>query len=108
MHSPGLGRCQDGGLRNHAQCPLPSNEQLLQIVPGVVFSERLECVHNRAIRQDHLQAQHCAVQRAISEEAQPARVGGDVAPNLAAALCPKVEREHVPGIAKSSDWAFLT
>ena len=55
-------------------------------VPGVVLAQRREVVEQRAIGQHRLQTEHRAAEGAVAQEAEAARVGGEVASDLARAL----------------------
>ena len=56
------------------------------VVPGVVLAQRREVVEQRAIGQHRLQTEHRAAEGAVAQEAEAARVGGEVASDLARAL----------------------
>jgi len=55
-------------------------------VPGVVLAQRREVVEQRAVGQHRLQTEHRAAEGAVAQEAEAARVGGEVASDLARAL----------------------
>ena len=80
------------GLGDDAQGALRADEELLEVVAGVVLAEGGEGVEDAAVGEHRLQAQHRAVQAAVAQQAQAARVGGHVAAQLAAALGAEVER----------------
>mmetsp|Transcript_16768 Transcript_16768/g.48602 ORF Transcript_16768/g.48602 Transcript_16768/m.48602 type:complete len:398 (-) Transcript_16768:371-1564(-) len=77
--------------RDNAECALRPDEELLEVVPRIVFLESVEVIDDRAVSEDRLDAKHRAVQRAVAQEAQAARVGGNVAANVARALGAEVE-----------------
>ena len=56
------------------------------VVPGVVLAQRREVVEQRAVGEHRLQTEHRAAEGAVAQEAEPARVGGEVASDLARAL----------------------
>ena len=87
-----MGGAGGGGLGDDSQGALRADEELLEIVAGVVLAEGGERVEDAAVGEDGLDAQDGAVQAAVAQQAQPAGVGGDVAADLAAALGAEVER----------------
>mmetsp|Transcript_24588 Transcript_24588/g.62430 ORF Transcript_24588/g.62430 Transcript_24588/m.62430 type:complete len:214 (-) Transcript_24588:343-984(-) len=70
---------------------LGADEELAHVVPGVVLAQRREIVEQRAIGQHRLQTEHRAAEGAVAQEAEPARVGREVASYLARALGSEVE-----------------
>jgi len=77
---------------------LGPDEELFEVVARVILAQRGQVVHDSPVRQHHLEPQHGAVQRAVTEEAQAARVGRDVAADLARALGAQVERHRVAAL----------
>ena len=71
---------------DHAQRAFGSDEQVFQIVPGVVFSEPRQPVPDLAIGQHGLQPQTQIARIAITKHARAACVGGEVTANPRGAL----------------------
>ena len=91
----GLHRTQDRDGRDDAERALGADEELLEIVAGVVLAHRWSHdVQDAAVCEHHLQAEHVLLERAVAQEAQTAGVGGHVAADVAAALGAQVERHH--------------
>ena len=81
----------EGDLRDHAERSLRPDEQLLQVVPGVVLAQSPQKVQHAAVREHDFQTEHRASQRPVSHEPQPAGVGADVAADLALPLRAEVQ-----------------
>ncbi|KAI3488765.1 hypothetical protein L1887_47106 [Cichorium endivia] len=95
----GSARRSDGDAGDEADSALGADEELLEVKAGVVLAQRRERVHDGAVRQHHLEAEHGAVQAAVAEEAQAAGIGSDVASDVTRALGTEVERHHVTLLA---------
>ena len=84
---------RDGG--DDADCAFCADEELFEVVAGVVFAEGGEVVEDGAVREDGLDAEDVAMEAAVAEEAEAAGVGGDVAADVAGAFGAEVEGEDV-------------
>src|SRR5690606_20830928 len=74
-----------------------ADEQVLEVVAGIVFFELAEIVEHLARGQHNLDAQAKVACGAVGKRAYPAGIGGKVATDLARALRGKRERkEPVP------------
>ena len=88
--------------RNDTDGTFATDEELLQVVAGVVLAERAQVVHNCTIREHGLNTQDIPMKAAISQEAKATRVGGDIATDMARSLRAQVEREDVVLLSQKS------
>ncbi len=77
-----------------AQGAFAADEQLLEVVAGVVLQHAVHRGDDRAVGQHRLQAQHAAAHHAVADHVDAAGVGGDVAAHGAGAARAQVHREH--------------
>ena len=63
-----------------------ADEQLLQVVAGVVLAQRLKPSSTRAVGQHDLEAEHQVAHHAVAQHCGAARVGREIAAELAANL----------------------
>mmetsp|Transcript_12500 Transcript_12500/g.50046 ORF Transcript_12500/g.50046 Transcript_12500/m.50046 type:complete len:277 (+) Transcript_12500:2872-3702(+) len=89
------GRTAQGNSCDNAKSALSADEEVPQVVSGVVLERRVHCVDQSSVSKYRLHAGDASLQRAVAQEAYPACVGGDVPANRAAALGPEVERDNV-------------
>ena len=68
----GFGWTQDADSSDNTQRTLPSNEQLLEVVAGVVLAQRLQQIQDCACGCHCFDAQHRAPKRPEPQEAQAA------------------------------------
>uniref|UniRef100_A0A1I8GLH3 G_PROTEIN_RECEP_F1_2 domain-containing protein n=1 Tax=Macrostomum lignano TaxID=282301 RepID=A0A1I8GLH3_9PLAT len=94
LHRLGPGRAQYSRFSNDTKRSLATNEQLFNIVSGVVFPQSSQAVQHLSGRQHSLQTQGGAAQAAVPQQAKAASIRGQVAANLTAALGAKVQRHH--------------
>jgi hypothetical protein len=85
-------RRDERDLGDNAERALGANEELLEVVASVVFADSAEEIEDVAIGEHDLEARHGAVERAVAQKADAARIGADVATDLTAALGAEVER----------------
>lgn len=86
---------EDGDGGDDADGAFAADEELLEVVAGVVFAEFGEVVEDGAVGKDGFDAEDVAVQAAVAEEAEAPGVGGDVAADVAGAFGAEVEGEDV-------------
>ena len=72
--------------RDHPERALGADEQVAQVVAGVVLAQALEAVPHLALRRDHFEAQAQVARIAVAHHLRAACVGAQVAANGAAAL----------------------
>ena len=82
-----------------AERALGADEQLLQVVAGVVLAQAAQPVPYAPVGQHHLQPEHQLARVAVAQHVHAARVGRKVAADLAAALGRQRKRKQpiVPG-----------
>ncbi len=80
-----------------AERALAADEELLQIVAGVVLAQPSEPVPNPAVGQHHLDPQGQLAGIAVAQDRDAAGVGREVAADLAAALGAEAERKKAVG-----------
>ncbi|MNN16188.1 hypothetical protein D3C81_1293180 [compost metagenome] len=99
-HGAGIGARQQAqrGSRDHAQRAFRANQQLLEVVAGVVLAQRAQAVEDLAIGQHRLHAQHQLARHAVAHHVHAAGVGGEVAADLARVLGRQREREQPVGL----------
>ena len=76
-----------------AERALGADEELLQVVAGVVLAQAAQAVPDAAVGQHHLEPEHQLARVAVAQHVDAARVGREVAADLAAALGGERERE---------------
>ncbi|KAG1200099.1 hypothetical protein G6F35_012438 [Rhizopus arrhizus] len=86
--------------RDHAQRAFGADQQLLQVVAGVVFAQRAQAVEDLARGQHGLQAQHQFARHAVAHHVHAAGVGGDVAADLAGVFRRQAQRQQAPGVLR--------
>ena len=74
--------------------PSRADKQLLQVVAGVVLAQRAQAVPDRAVWQHHFEAEHEIARIAVAQHLHAAGVGGNVAADLAGALCAEAQRKQ--------------
>lgn len=62
---------------------LATNEELLEVVAGVVLAELGEIIDDGTVRKDGLEAEDSTVERSVAEETKTSCVGGDIAADVA-------------------------
>ncbi len=82
------------GRGDHAQRALGADKKLLQVVAGVVLAQPAQPVPQAAVGQHRLQSQDLFARRAVAQHVQPARIGGEVAADLAGAFRRQAQREQ--------------
>ncbi|MNE04410.1 hypothetical protein D3C80_969390 [compost metagenome] len=80
--------------RDHAQGALSADEQLLQVVAGVVLPQPFQAVEHLTVGHDDLQAQHQVAHHAVAQHRRAAGVGRDHAADGGRALGREAEREE--------------
>ncbi len=81
------------GRGDDAERSLRTDEELLQVVAGIVLHEAAQAVPDLAGRQHHLQPEHQAPRVAVGEHRRAAGIGGDVAADAAGALATRATAE---------------
>ena len=81
------------GRRDDAERAFRADEQVSQVVAGVVLLQGLEAVPDAPVGQHHLEAEHQLARVAVGQHADAAGVGAEVAAELAAALRRQAQRE---------------
>ena len=85
---------QHGG-GDDAQRAFGADEQVLQVVAGIVLAQAAQAVPDTSVRQHHFQPQHQIARIAVAQHAVAAGVGGQVAADLAIVQgCRQLEREQ--------------
>ncbi|MNN04716.1 hypothetical protein D3C81_1174460 [compost metagenome] len=69
--------------RDHAQRAFRADQQLLQVVAGVVLAQRAQAVEHLAVGQHGFDAQYQFARHAIAHHVDAAGIGGQVAADLA-------------------------
>ena len=82
-----------GGRRDEAQRALGADEQLLQVVAGVVLAQGAQPVEDPPVRQHDLEAEDQFAGRSVAEHVRAAGIGREVAAELAAALGSEAQGE---------------
>lgn len=99
-------RAVDGNSGDDANGALATNEELLDVVAGVVLAELGQVVHDGAVRENSLQTEDSAVKRSVAEETQTTSIGRNIATNVAGTLCAEVEREDVATLGEVGVGSF--
>ena len=88
------------GSRHDAERALGADEQVTQVIAGVVFAQTRQAVEHTAIGRDDFQAQHQVARHAVMYGRETARIGRDVPADLATALRSERQRKVTPGRAR--------
>ena len=75
-----------------------ADEQLLQVVAGVVLAQAAQAVPDAAVGQHHLDAEHQLARVAVAQHRGAAGVGREIAADRAAALGGERQRKHHAGV----------
>ena len=81
------------GARDDAERALAADEQLLEVVAGVVLEHAIERGEHRAVGEHGFDAEHEVAHHSVAQDAQAAGVGRDVAADGGAVARAEVERE---------------
>ena len=65
---------------------------MAKIIAGIVFNQPAIKLENIAIAGDHFKAQHPVTSHAVADDINAARIGGDVAADLAGAGRGEIDR----------------
>src|SRR6185436_2800392 len=82
------------GARHDAERALAADEQLLEVVTRIVLEHPIQRGEHRAVGEYGFDAQHEVTHHSVTQDAQPAGIGGYVAADRAAVARTQVEREH--------------
>ena len=82
------------GRGNDAQRALGAYEKLLQVITGIVLAQAAQTVPDAPVRQHHFEPQHEVARVAIAQHVGAAGVGGEISPDLAAALGAEAQRKQ--------------
>mmetsp|Transcript_30978 Transcript_30978/g.100930 ORF Transcript_30978/g.100930 Transcript_30978/m.100930 type:complete len:299 (+) Transcript_30978:365-1261(+) len=85
-------RHEQGHLCDDAERAFGADKDLLQVVSGIVLSERAQEVEHSSIREHHLQTEDRTVQRSVSDQVYASRICAHVPANLARPLCAELVR----------------
>ena len=97
----GEARGEERHLGHHAEGALRADEELLEVVSGVILAQDAEEVEDGAVGEHRLDAEDAAVEGSVAEEAEAAGVGGDVAADLTLALGAEVQGDgHAVGVER--------
>ena len=99
MRLRGRGMQPQHGAGDDAQRALGADEELLQVIAGVVLHRLVERGDDRAVGQHHLQAEHQVARHAVADHPVAAGIGGEIAADLAAAAGAEIQAEIEPGVA---------
>jgi hypothetical protein len=80
-----------------AERTFSTDEQLLQIVAGIVLAERTQSVKDAPIRQHDFQPEHEVAHGPVAQHCGSAGIGGNVTTDLAASFGAEAQREQTPG-----------
>src|SRR5712671_7345261 len=81
-----------------AEGALAADEELLQIVAGIVLAQAAKAVPNPSVGQHHLEAQCQLAGFAVAQDRDAAGVGRQIAADLTGPLGPEAEREQSVGL----------
>ena len=84
----------ENGRGDDAERSLGANEEVLEVVPGVVLAKRAQSVPDRAVGRDDLQTEHSVAGISIAEHVDAAGVGRQVAAHLAGAFGGQAQRKQ--------------
>jgi hypothetical protein len=82
----GSGKELQHGRGDDAQRSLGADEQVLQVVAGVVLAQAAQAIPDLAARQHHFEAQRQFARVAVAQHLHAAGVGGQIAADLTASL----------------------
>ena len=88
------------GCGDHAERAFGAEEELLQVVAGVVLAQAAQPIPHPAVGQHHFHAEHLLARGSIAQHVDPAGVGRKVAADLAAAFGGERERKQAPGVRR--------
>ena len=83
-----------------AKRTLGADEQLLEVVAGVVLAQSSEAAPDLAIREHDLEPEHEIARHAVAQHLDPAGVGRKIAADLAAPLRREAQREEPVGVLR--------
>ncbi len=81
-------------LGDDSQRSFRSDEEVLQVVPGIVLDQGAKPVPDPSIRQHNFHSEHLVACRAISKDVQTATICGDRAADGGSAACAPVRSEN--------------
>ena len=67
----------EDGAGHHPQSALTADEQVLEVVAGVVLPKGPQPIEYLTVSEHRLQTQHAVPGRAVPQDVQPSSVGGD-------------------------------
>ena len=83
--------------RDHAERAFGADEQVVEVVAGVVLAQARESVEHLPVGQHDLETEHEFARHAVAQRIQAAGVGREVAADLAAALGAERQRKETVG-----------
>ena len=93
----GRGAQPQHGARDDAERAFRADEQLAQIIAGIVLGHAVQRRQHGAIGQHGLDAQHIVTGDAMADHADAAGIGGDIAADLAGAAGTQIDRQQEAG-----------
>ena len=75
------------GSRDDAERAFAAEEQLLEVVTGIVLAQTFQAVPNAAICEHDFEAEHEVARIAVTQDRGAARIGRQVATDEAASFC---------------------
>ncbi len=78
-----------------------ADEQVLEVVAGVVLEHAIHGRQHRAVGENRLDAEDVVAHHSVAHHPHPARVGGDVAPDRCGGTTTEVHREHQTSLVGS-------
>ena len=88
------------GAGDDAKGSFRADEQLLQIVAGIVLQHAVHRRDDGAVGQDRFEPQHLFARHAVADHPDAAGIGGEIAADLAGAARAEIEGEIKSGLAR--------
>ena len=88
--------------RDDAERAFGADEQVAQVVAGIVLLELAQIAHDPPVGQHHFEPEHQLARDAIGERAGAAGIGREIAADGAAALGAERERKQAPGLGRGA------
>jgi hypothetical protein len=86
------------GACYHAECAFRADEQLLQVISGIVLDDVAHGRNHGTVCENRFDAKHLLAHHAVTHDAVAAGIGGDVAADGRAAPCAQVQRKKQSGV----------
>ena len=82
--------------------PSRADEELLQVVAGIVLAQAAQPVPHRAVRQHHFEPERQIARVAVAQHGDAAGIGREIAADLAAALGAEAQGEEPVGLRRGA------